>query len=182
LNQLNITGDICDVWNHRIVEWKYGGKNSRVLAVGNGEGNRTDQLHFPTAVIIDKVTDNLIICDAFNERVMRWPKGAIQGDIIADGNGEGDEAKQLRGPVVLSFDRYNNLSIVDSNNNIFNVIRNLKMKIDIFYELMITHRIYDDGRDRKDQMQEISIVWLKIISTSMNNIEYLILFILYKIC
>ncbi|CAF4556805.1 unnamed protein product, partial [Didymodactylos carnosus] len=60
--------------NHRIVEWKTDATSGQVVAGGNGEGNRTDQLNDPTDVIVDKDTDSLIICDRRNRRVMRWPR------------------------------------------------------------------------------------------------------------
>ena len=43
------------------------------LAGGNGEGNRNDQLNYPTNIIVDQETDSLIICDCKNRRVVRWP-------------------------------------------------------------------------------------------------------------
>ncbi|CAF0904747.1 unnamed protein product [Adineta steineri] len=63
---------IADYDNHRIVEWKYGAKNGQVVAGGNEKGNRSDQLNYPTYVIIDKKTNSLIICDYGNKRVVRW--------------------------------------------------------------------------------------------------------------
>ncbi|CAF3583241.1 unnamed protein product [Rotaria socialis] len=65
---------IADWGNHRIVEWKCDTKNSQVVAGGNGNGNRMDQLSFPTGVIVDKKDDSLIICDWGNRRVVRWPR------------------------------------------------------------------------------------------------------------
>ncbi|CAF4386747.1 unnamed protein product, partial [Rotaria sordida] len=46
-----------------------GDTNGQVVAGGNGEGNRLDQLDRPTDVLIDKETDSLIICDLANRRV-----------------------------------------------------------------------------------------------------------------
>ncbi|CAF0848825.1 unnamed protein product [Adineta steineri] len=43
---------IADSRNHRIVEWKYGAKNGQIVAGGNGKGDRSDQLSWPTGVII----------------------------------------------------------------------------------------------------------------------------------
>ncbi|CAF1400453.1 unnamed protein product [Rotaria sp. Silwood1] len=75
---LNVDDDqtiyIAEYNNHRIVRWKYGATAGRVVAGGNGEGNRPNQLRGPTNVIIDKQTDNLIICDYRNKRVVRWPR------------------------------------------------------------------------------------------------------------
>ena len=65
---------VVDFWNHRIVEWKSGATNGQVIAGGNGQGNRNDQLNYPKNVIIDKESDCLIICDRENKRVVRWPR------------------------------------------------------------------------------------------------------------
>ncbi|CAF1433482.1 unnamed protein product [Rotaria sordida] len=61
-----------------------GDTNGQVVAGGNGEGNRLDQLKYPTDVLIDKETDSLIICDRENRRVVRWSRrsGTIQGEIL----------------------------------------------------------------------------------------------------
>ncbi|CAF1324556.1 unnamed protein product [Rotaria sordida] len=61
-----------------------GDTNGQVVAGGNGQGNRLDQLDRPTDVLIDKETDSLIICDT--ERVVRWSRrsGTSQGEILID--------------------------------------------------------------------------------------------------
>ncbi|CAF1100246.1 unnamed protein product [Rotaria sordida] len=63
-----------------------GDTNGRVVAGGNGLGNRLDQLKYPTDVLIDKETDSLIICDQGNRRVVRWSRrsGTTQGEILID--------------------------------------------------------------------------------------------------
>ncbi|CAF1488577.1 unnamed protein product, partial [Rotaria sp. Silwood1] len=70
---------IADHWNHRIVEWKSGATNGKVVAGGNG----AHQLNRPCDVIIDKESDSLIISDRWNNRVVRWPRGnGIRGETI----------------------------------------------------------------------------------------------------
>ena len=64
---------IADCWNHRIVEWRLTEKSCRIAAGGKGKGNRTDQLHCPIDVILDRENDSLLISDYENRRVMRWP-------------------------------------------------------------------------------------------------------------
>ncbi|CAF4255640.1 unnamed protein product, partial [Rotaria sordida] len=61
-----------------------GATNGQVIAGGNGQGNRLDQLDRPTDVLIDKETDSLIICDT--GRVVRWSRrsGTTQGEILID--------------------------------------------------------------------------------------------------
>lgn len=75
---------IADFNNHRIIEWQMGDTNGRVIAGGNGQGNRLDQLNHPSDVLIDNVTDSLIICDLTNRRIVRWSRrhGTTQGDIL----------------------------------------------------------------------------------------------------
>ena len=63
---------IADYWNHRVVKWKLGENNGEIVAGGNGQGNRIDQLSYPTDVIIDENNKSLIICDQGNRRVVRW--------------------------------------------------------------------------------------------------------------
>ncbi|CAF0738460.1 unnamed protein product [Adineta steineri] len=65
---------IADWMNDRIVEWKYGAKQGQVVAGGNGKGNRSDQLNYPIALIVDKKNDSLIICDRGNRRVVQWSR------------------------------------------------------------------------------------------------------------
>ncbi|CAF1297582.1 unnamed protein product [Rotaria sp. Silwood1] len=74
---------VADERNHRIVEWKSGATNGKVVAGGNGEGNGAHQLNLPQDVIIDKESDNLIISDGGNRRVVRWPRrNGTRGEII----------------------------------------------------------------------------------------------------
>ncbi|CAF4573988.1 unnamed protein product [Rotaria sp. Silwood1] len=77
---------IADYGNHRIVEWKLDAKSGQVIAGGNGQGYRTDQLNRPTDVIVDNETNSLIICDRWNRRVMLWSrrKGTTNGETIME--------------------------------------------------------------------------------------------------
>jgi DNA-binding beta-propeller fold protein YncE len=65
---------IADYGNDRIVEWKSDASTGQIVAGGNGQGNRNDQLNKPSKVIVDKENDSLIICDRYNQRVVRWPR------------------------------------------------------------------------------------------------------------
>ena len=77
---------IADYWNHCIVEWKIGASNGKVIAGGQGQGNRLDQLNYPTDVLIDKETNSLFIADRWNRRVVRWSRRqeTTQGEVIVD--------------------------------------------------------------------------------------------------
>jgi sugar lactone lactonase YvrE len=65
---------VADYGNHRIVTWKSGATTGQVVAGGNGQGNRNDQLHSPLGVIVDKQNDCLFISDYGNKRVVQWPR------------------------------------------------------------------------------------------------------------
>ena len=65
---------VADTQNHRIVEWERNTNTDRILAGANGQGNETNQLNSPTKAIVDKQNAFLIICDAGNHRIVRWPR------------------------------------------------------------------------------------------------------------
>jgi hypothetical protein len=48
---------------------------------------------------------------------MRLLKGAQEGKIVVGGNGKGEQPNQLNWSVDLSFDRQNNLYVVDNYNH-----------------------------------------------------------------
>ncbi|CAF4324131.1 unnamed protein product, partial [Adineta steineri] len=58
---------IADRGNHRIVEWKYGANEGKVVA----GGNQMNQLNKPIDVIVDKKTNSIIIADNGNKRIIR---------------------------------------------------------------------------------------------------------------
>ena len=68
------------------MEWKRGDTSGTVLAGGNGQGNRPNQLKYPTDVLVDRETDSLIICDHGNRRVTWWLRrsGTRSGETITD--------------------------------------------------------------------------------------------------
>ncbi|CAF1352803.1 unnamed protein product [Adineta ricciae] len=83
LSQLNWPESVCvdddqqtiyisDSDNHRIIEWKFDAYRGRIVAGGNGQGNRVDQLDYPTDVTVSKQNDSLVICDCRNRRVVQW--------------------------------------------------------------------------------------------------------------
>ena len=77
---------IADLGNKCIVEWKMGASNGKVIAGGQSQGNRLDQLTRPTDVLIDKETNSLLIADLDNRRVLRWSRrqGTTQGEVVVD--------------------------------------------------------------------------------------------------
>ncbi|CAF1193072.1 unnamed protein product [Adineta ricciae] len=63
---------IADRDNHRIVQWKQGDDEGQVVFGGRGNGTALDQLSKPVDVLVDRISNFLIICDQSNRRVLRW--------------------------------------------------------------------------------------------------------------
>ena len=77
---------IADYENDRIivVAWISQEKSVTVVAGGNGKGNGLNQLNGPRDVAIDSATNNLLICDRNNRRVLAWPLSGNTGDVVVD--------------------------------------------------------------------------------------------------
>ena len=65
---------VADWLNNYIAAWREGETQGEVVAGANGQGNGAHQLNKPTDVIVDKENDSLLICDRWNDRVVRWPR------------------------------------------------------------------------------------------------------------
>ncbi|CAF2695436.1 unnamed protein product [Rotaria sp. Silwood2] len=100
---------IADTSNHRIIQWKLGDTNRKIVAGGHGDGNLSFQLNQPTDVLIDKKTDSLIICDRGNRRVIRW---SLYGDI-----NQGEILLNNIGCYGLAMDNKTYLYISDTDKN-----------------------------------------------------------------
>ncbi|CAF3000394.1 unnamed protein product [Rotaria sp. Silwood2] len=59
----------------------------QVVAGGHGQEKQLNQLCFPTDVLIDQETSNLVICDRGNRRILLWSRrsSTAQGEILLDG-------------------------------------------------------------------------------------------------
>jgi hypothetical protein len=81
---------------HEVRRWKIGDKNGTVVAGGNGQGPRLDQLNDPGYIFVDE-NHSVYVSDWGNHRVMKWPKGAREGIVVAGGQGGGSDLTQLWG-------------------------------------------------------------------------------------
>ncbi|CAF4025518.1 unnamed protein product [Adineta steineri] len=108
---------VSDSWKHEVRRWKMGEHNEGiVVAGGNREGNRLDQLNRPNFIFIDK-DYSLYISDQNNNRVMKWKKDAKEGIIVAGGNGQGSSLQQLSGPQGVIVDHLGHIYVADFGNN-----------------------------------------------------------------
>ncbi|CAF1670857.1 unnamed protein product, partial [Adineta ricciae] len=92
----NKTIFIADYLNDRIVEWKYNEKQGKILAGGNEQGKRLDQLNKPIDVIVDQHNHSIIIADRGNGRVIRWSTNQKQDILIQNIDCQGLTMDQKR--------------------------------------------------------------------------------------
>ncbi len=92
---------ISDNGNHRVVMWAPGATEGVVVAgdSSGSSGNGLDKLTHPHQIVLDS-EGSVIIADYNNNRIVRWKKDAVEGEIIGE------------------FDRPTGLSI-DYNDNVY---------------------------------------------------------------
>lgn len=107
---------VTDSEKHEVRRYRIGEPQGIVVAGGNGQGDRLDQLNVPMKISIDR-DYSLYVSDTLNHRVMKWTKDATEGIIVAGGHGEGNSLKQLSRPVGLCIDLLGTVYVADSGNN-----------------------------------------------------------------
>ncbi|CAF1236993.1 unnamed protein product [Rotaria sp. Silwood1] len=107
---------VVDEGKHEVRRYKIGDTQGTVVAGGNGEGNRLDQLSSPQSVFVDR-DHSVYVSDWGNHRVMKWEEGATQCIIVAGGQGEGNSLTQLHGPNVIVVDQLGTVYVTDSSNH-----------------------------------------------------------------
>ncbi|CAM4989168.1 unnamed protein product [Rotaria socialis] len=122
---------LCDYSNARVVRWpvRNGTSGETIISDVNCIGltmdengslyvvdNVKDELSHPRGAVVDQL-GTVDVTDGGNARIMRWPKGATQGSVIAGGNGEGEQSNQINWSAGWSFDRHGNLYVADNRHH-----------------------------------------------------------------
>jgi len=119
---MNENGDlfVSDWENHAVKVWRKGeigkGKEGIIVAGGKGKGNKLNQLYHPTYIFIDR-EETVYVSDNWNNRVMKWYKGANEGIIVAGGQDEGNSLNQLSDPFGLVVNEVGDIYVSDSENH-----------------------------------------------------------------
>ncbi|CAF3992064.1 unnamed protein product [Adineta steineri] len=87
------------------------------VAGGNGKGHELNKLHNPEGMFIDN-DKSVYIADGDNHRIVKWTLNSSTGQIIADGNEQGNQDNQLGRPRNIIFDKKNNSFIISDCGNI----------------------------------------------------------------
>ncbi|CAF1447800.1 unnamed protein product [Rotaria sp. Silwood1] len=107
---------VVDYEKHAVKRYKIGDTQGTVVAGGNGQGNRLDQLFYPYYVFVDR-EHSIYVTDWGNNRVMKWEEGAKQGIVVAGGQGEGNRLTQLNEPEGVVVDQLGTVYVVDRGNH-----------------------------------------------------------------
>ncbi|CAF1432754.1 unnamed protein product [Rotaria sp. Silwood1] len=107
---------VTDTGKQEVRRSKVGDSQGTIVAGGNGQGDRVDQLKFPTYVFVDR-NHSVYVADNENHRVMKWVEGAQQGQVVAGGNGQGDSLKQLHYPKGVVTDGMGTVYVADEGNH-----------------------------------------------------------------
>ena len=107
---------IVDCGKHEVKRYGRGESEGRVVAGGNGRGNRLDQLSDPYYVFVDR-DHSVYVSDCGNDRVMKWIEGAKQGIVVAGGQGQGNDLTQLSYPEGVIVDELGTVYVSDGRND-----------------------------------------------------------------
>jgi len=107
---------VSDIDKHEVRRYRLGESQGTIVAGGNGEGNRCDQLNQPRSIFIDH-QQSIYVSDCRNHRIMKWNQGANKGILVAGGHEQGDRHYQLSYPNGLFVDTLDTIYIADCSNH-----------------------------------------------------------------
>ena len=106
---------IIDVEKDEVRRYRRGESQGTVVAGGNGNGNRLDQLSIPQYVFVDR-DHSVYVSEWENHRVMKWIEGAKEGIVVAGGQGQGNSLRQLSCPQGVVVDHLGIVYVADGEN------------------------------------------------------------------
>ncbi len=107
---------VVDNEQNEVKRYRRGESQGIVVAGGNGNGTRLDQLDSPSFVFFDR-DHSVYVSDLGNYRVMKWEEGAKQGIVVAGGQGEGNGLKEMSTPRGVLVDQLGTIYVADERNN-----------------------------------------------------------------
>ncbi|CAF1320742.1 unnamed protein product [Adineta ricciae] len=94
--------------------WK---RHGIMIAGGNGRGSKLNQLAYPRGIYVDDDDRTIYLADHDNHRIVRWRFNAMNGEIVAGGNGPGKALNQLDRPTDVIVDKKNDSLIICDRGN-----------------------------------------------------------------
>jgi sugar lactone lactonase YvrE len=106
---------VSDYEKDEVRRWKMNDTSGTLVAGGNGQGNRLNQLSCPTYIFVDE-DHSVYVSDWNNDRVMKWIEGAKEGIIVAGGQERGNGLTQLSHPRGVIVDHLGTVYVTDCFN------------------------------------------------------------------
>jgi len=107
---------VVDGENNQVRRYRMGDTQGTVVAGGNGQGNRLDQLDNPSDIFVGR--DHAVyVSDSGNHRVIKWEQGAKEGIRVAGGQQQGNSLEQLSSPRGIIVDQLDTVYVDDKENN-----------------------------------------------------------------
>jgi len=106
---------VSDCSKHEVRRWKIGDTTGTVVAGGNGQGNRLDQLNHHTYIFVDQ-DHSVYVLDDNNHRVIKWMEGAKAGIVVAGDQGQRNGLTQLCNPRGVLVDQVGIVYVADRGN------------------------------------------------------------------
>ncbi|CAF3368184.1 unnamed protein product, partial [Rotaria sp. Silwood2] len=107
---------IVDYDKHEVRRYQMGENQGKVVAGGNGQGDRLDQLSNPTNVFVDR-DHSVYVSDYNNKRVMKWMEGAKHGIVVAGGQDQKNSYTHLSNPLGVVVDQSGTIYVADNRNH-----------------------------------------------------------------
>lgn len=115
---MNGEGDLfVSHWEkHAVQRWRKGEKDGAIVAGGNAQGDRLDQLSGPASIFVDH-NDTVYVSDEGNHRVVKWLKGAKEGIVVGGQQCWGNTFKALSHPEGIAVNGMGDVYVTDCGNH-----------------------------------------------------------------
>ena len=94
---------------HIDIKWK---QDAITIIGGNGKGRNSNQLSFPWSIYIDDNNQDIYVVDKWNHCIVEYMYDEKHGQVIAGGNGQGNQRYQLNSPTDVIVDKKNDSLII----------------------------------------------------------------------
>jgi sugar lactone lactonase YvrE len=103
---------VSDYKKHEVRRYRIGETNGTVVAGGNRQGNRFNQLNHPTYLFVDR-NQTVYVSDRENSRVMKWVKSAKEGVFAAGAPSRNNDLTHLYYPYGVFVDSLGVVYVAD---------------------------------------------------------------------
>ncbi|CAF4270430.1 unnamed protein product, partial [Adineta steineri] len=101
---------ISDFQEHQIRRLQQGDREVTIVAGGNGQGKKLNQLNGPKYIVVDG-NHSVYVADSGNNRVTKWMKDAHEGTLVALGKASGENPNSLMKPIGVVVDHIGNIYV-----------------------------------------------------------------------